>query len=241
MAKNSVQKRQAPEIGTDEEEPVRRTKRKSINEETVTRNPSKRATRSSDQFSSNNSDIFKGNGYGDTPTTKKTDTKDTSSIQANPNVKKKIVKKGIARKVVTPKKTATSKVAKSTPRSSPRTKAKSKAPERRSSSLSEVATPSRKNILNAADNDDDDASEDDDSDGPSYWLMKAEPESRLEKGKDVKFSIDDLKNATEPEAWDGEYTLIICKTWSLRTDAGYLGVRNATGGENERLNRCIEG
>ena len=33
--------------------------------------------------------------------------------------------------------------------------------------------------------------------------MKAEPESRLEKGKDVKFSVDDLEAATEPEAWDG--------------------------------------
>ena len=41
-------------------------------------------------------------------------------------------------------------------------------------------------------------------DGPSHWLMKAEPESRIEKGKDVKFSIDDLKAATEPEPWDGE-------------------------------------
>ncbi|EEQ29846.1 hypothetical protein McanMca71_007995 [Microsporum canis] len=37
----------------------------------------------------------------------------------------------------------------------------------------------------------------------SYWLMKAEPETRLEKGVDVKFSIDDLRAATEPEGWDG--------------------------------------
>ena len=34
--------------------------------------------------------------------------------------------------------------------------------------------------------------------------MKAEPESRLEKGVDVKFSIDDLAAKEEPEAWDGE-------------------------------------
>ncbi|MCJ1400676.1 hypothetical protein MMC11_003884 [Xylographa trunciseda] len=40
-------------------------------------------------------------------------------------------------------------------------------------------------------------------DGPSYWLMKAEPESRIEKGRDVKFSIDDLAARTEQEAWDG--------------------------------------
>ena len=43
----------------------------------------------------------------------------------------------------------------------------------------------------------------DDTDGPSYWLMKAEPESRIEKGKDVKFSIDDLEAAESPEGWDG--------------------------------------
>lgn len=34
--------------------------------------------------------------------------------------------------------------------------------------------------------------------------MKAEPESRLEKGKDIKFSIDDLAAKTEPEPWDGK-------------------------------------
>jgi hypothetical protein len=33
--------------------------------------------------------------------------------------------------------------------------------------------------------------------------MKAEPESRLEKGHDIKFSIDDLAAKTEPEPWDG--------------------------------------
>ena len=43
----------------------------------------------------------------------------------------------------------------------------------------------------------------DDEGRPWYWLMKAEPESRIEKGHDVKFPIDDLKNASEPEAWDG--------------------------------------
>ncbi|KAI0179611.1 DUF55-domain-containing protein [Hypoxylon sp. FL1284] len=37
----------------------------------------------------------------------------------------------------------------------------------------------------------------------SYWLMKAEPESRFERGVDVKFSIDDLASRTEPEPWDG--------------------------------------
>lgn len=37
-----------------------------------------------------------------------------------------------------------------------------------------------------------------------YWLMKAEPESRIEKGVDVKFSIDDLAAKTESEGWDGK-------------------------------------
>ncbi|CAD0093193.1 unnamed protein product [Aureobasidium mustum] len=42
----------------------------------------------------------------------------------------------------------------------------------------------------------------------SYWLMKAEPESRIEKNAngddvDVKFTIDDLRSRTEPEPWEG--------------------------------------
>jgi hypothetical protein len=44
--------------------------------------------------------------------------------------------------------------------------------------------------------------------GRSYWLMKAEPESRMEKGVDVRFSIDDLAAAKEPEPWDGMLGLI---------------------------------
>ncbi|KAF4968552.1 hypothetical protein FSARC_4067 [Fusarium sarcochroum] len=39
-------------------------------------------------------------------------------------------------------------------------------------------------------------------DGQWYWLMKAEPETRIENGVDVKFSIDDLKAKDEPEGWD---------------------------------------
>ncbi|KUJ14681.1 DUF55-domain-containing protein [Mollisia scopiformis] len=41
------------------------------------------------------------------------------------------------------------------------------------------------------------------STGRQYWLMKAEPETRLENGHDVRFSIDDLASKTEPEPWDG--------------------------------------
>lgn len=40
-------------------------------------------------------------------------------------------------------------------------------------------------------------------DGEWYWLMKAEPETRIENGVDVRFSIDDLRAKTEPEGWDG--------------------------------------
>lgn len=39
--------------------------------------------------------------------------------------------------------------------------------------------------------------------GRQYWLMKAEPESRIENGVDVRFSIDDLAAKDEPEPWDG--------------------------------------
>ncbi|KPM37549.1 hypothetical protein AK830_g9028 [Neonectria ditissima] len=40
-------------------------------------------------------------------------------------------------------------------------------------------------------------------DGEWYWLMKAEPETRLENGIDVRFSIDDLRAKKKPEGWDG--------------------------------------
>jgi predicted RNA-binding protein with PUA-like domain len=42
------------------------------------------------------------------------------------------------------------------------------------------------------------------TEGQRYWLMKAEPETRLENGHDVRFSIDDLASKSEPEPWDGE-------------------------------------
>ena len=38
---------------------------------------------------------------------------------------------------------------------------------------------------------------------PRYWLMKAEPTTRLENGVDVSFSIDDLASREKPEPWDG--------------------------------------
>ena len=37
-----------------------------------------------------------------------------------------------------------------------------------------------------------------------YWLIKSEPESRFEKGIDVKFGLNDLKNEPDQTAcWDG--------------------------------------
>ena len=38
----------------------------------------------------------------------------------------------------------------------------------------------------------------------NYWLLKAEPETRITNGVDVKFSIDDLAAKTGPEPWDGK-------------------------------------
>lgn len=49
---------------------------------------------------------------------------------------------------------------------------------------------------------------DNSNDGRSYWLMKAEPDSRFEttasgKRVDVKFTIDDLRANAQSEPWDG--------------------------------------
>ena len=38
----------------------------------------------------------------------------------------------------------------------------------------------------------------------NYWLIKSEPETRLENGIDMKFSFEDLKNEPDSTAhWDG--------------------------------------
>ena len=38
----------------------------------------------------------------------------------------------------------------------------------------------------------------------TYWLMKSEPESRIENGVDVKFGLEDLKTSKNQTAcWDG--------------------------------------
>jgi len=36
----------------------------------------------------------------------------------------------------------------------------------------------------------------------NYWLMKAEPDSRVVKGKDVKFSVDDFESVGST-SWEG--------------------------------------
>lgn len=62
--------------------------------------------------------------------------------------------------------------------------------------------------------------------------MKAEPESRMEKGVDVKFSIDDLREAKEPEPWDGMFIILsVCFISTLLDVVAdvVIGVRNAAG------------
>lgn len=46
-------------------------------------------------------------------------------------------------------------------------------------------------------------------DGEWYWLMKAEPETRIENGIDVRFSIDDLRAKEKPEGWDGMFKPLV--------------------------------
>ena len=76
--------------------------------------------------------------------------------------------------------------------------------------------------------------EEEEENGPSYWLMKAEPESRIEKGKDVKFSIDDLKAATKPEGWDGKRVLKLSERRHIANFLNSIGVRNLAGKSKTR-------
>ena len=65
--------------------------------------------------------------------------------------------------------------------------------------------------------------------GKQYWLMKAEPESRLENGVDVAFSIDHLKSSTEPEPWDGAKSCLLPALVHLANGIRGTGVRNYAG------------
>ena len=69
-------------------------------------------------------------------------------------------------------------------------------------------------------------------DSPRYWLMKAEPETRIEKGQDIKFSIDDLAAKKEPEPWDGNISI---PQPSLPTITNFRsGIRNYAARNNLR-------
>jgi len=70
---------------------------------------------------------------------------------------------------------------------------KSKKPRARTSQKAKLPAPSTTTTAEA----------DSPPAGPNYYLMKAEPNTRLENGIDVKFSIDDLQAATVPEPWEG--------------------------------------
>ncbi|KAL9580456.1 MAG: hypothetical protein Q9212_004489 [Teloschistes hypoglaucus] len=201
MPKATGQKRQAAQADLDDQNPKGAKSRS--NEKAEAPKGTKRITRSSDQSSpitkpSPEDKRKRTSSKNDKPA--KETAKDTSYPMNTPNKKAKIIKKGTARPVVKSKKTANPKVTKNASKSPTKVDDPTEATHDRSSSLSGVAIPIKNDKDLAID---DDAAEEDDSDGPSYWLMKAEPYSRIEKGKDVKFSIDDLKNATEPEAWDG--------------------------------------
>lgn len=203
MANKAGQKREAAQANIESDEGARRTRSKLAGEDVKDINGNKRATRSSSGYDSTPREVFEGNGYGASPA-KKESTKGADSRRAASTPRKKINKKGTAQKVVTPKKSAKPTIITNGSKASPKTKSNSKSAQRRSSSsLSDVVCGVSISVRKkeVAENE---ASDDNGSDGPSYWLMKAEPESRIEKDKDVKFSIDDLKDASEPEAWDGE-------------------------------------
>lgn len=108
-----------------------------------------------------------------------------------------------------PKESKASKAIKPASNSAPNTETSDvgKGPDTRRGSIIStevpVANQGKKRGKEESNHEAGDDDEDEDASGISYWLMKAEPESRMEKGKDVKFSIDDLAARTEPEAWDG--------------------------------------
>jgi hypothetical protein len=54
------------------------------------------------------------------------------------------------------------------------------------------AKPADQDVKDGESKDDIKAEDDTMEEDRQYWLMKAEPETRLEGGVDVKFSIDDL-------------------------------------------------
>ena len=61
--------------------------------------------------------------------------------------------------------------------------------------------------------------------GRQFWLMKSEPESRVDKGEDVKFSLDDLAAAKDgTECWEGvrNHTAKNIMRYSMKVGDGVL-------------------
>lgn len=86
----------------------------------------------------------------------------------------------------------------------------SKSPPKKSATKSKPAAKKTKKDVKAQPANEEEEEETEIADGPNYWLMKAEPNSRIEKNADgedvdVKFSIDDLRSKTQPEPWEGEF------------------------------------
>ena len=203
-----AKKRQAAQAGLAEENP--RASRSKAAKGAATSTSNRRSLRKSAQSNTLSSvNESPARDASKASFTNKTSQQETPS-RSTPNRKARTAKKVTSSQVVRPK--ARLRPAKLKPRTPRTTESNSKSPakdeptgnpdhgrESTRSSISVLILP--KNIESASGEDEEDA------DGPSYWLMKAEPETRMEKGKDVRFSIDDLKNATKPEAWDGRFSL----------------------------------
>ncbi|KAL8864919.1 MAG: hypothetical protein Q9174_007164 [Haloplaca sp. 1 TL-2023] len=202
-----AKKRPAAQAGLADENPRASRSKAAIGTTTSTSN--RRSLRKATQSSS----VSSVNESPASDTVKASSTAKTSEQEEPsrtiPTKKTKTAKKGKARPKAKPK--ATLRPAKLRSRTPRTTESKSKSPakdqptgnpDRRESTGSSISVLILPKTIES-DSDEDGY----DSDGRSYWLMKAEPETRMEKGKDVKFSIDDLKSATEPEAWDARNNL----------------------------------
>lgn len=102
------------------------------------------------------------------------------------------------------------------------------APEQREKPVSKPKTPQVEPVQTSSDK--------------QYWLLKAEPETRLENGVDVRFSIDDLAAKTTPEPWDGEYSVLVRNTEDGAHPVNGVLTRPITGirnyaGRNRRVDR----
>ncbi|KAL9620231.1 MAG: hypothetical protein Q9160_005240 [Pyrenula sp. 1 TL-2023] len=76
-------------------------------------------------------------------------------------------------------------------------------PKKNVATTKTIAAPAQEGVDTDMDDVDSHQSEEQPENDQQYWLMKAEPETRLENDVDISYSIDDLLNATEPEGWEG--------------------------------------